>query len=185
MTTLITRARLRISYEVVDSDVSDIRPLALPLRDHAQTRTPKMSIRRLRGLASTAEMVENMASSTRMRGKGSVGPWDCPADGVSASEIERIPAIAAIRNASSTNPPRPYPFGAREVGGAKGRAEWLEGSGFPRDRITPVATACASSPETRTVTPARRNFYPPCAAKSRPDLEKSCIRFDDGTFYDW
>ena len=43
-----------------------------------------------------------------------------------------------------------------------GRAERSEGLGFPRNCITPVATACVSSPGTRTVT--RKDTPGPAAA---------------------
>ena len=47
---------------------------------------------------------------------------------------------------------RGYPFGSRGISAATGKAERSEGVGFPRDCITPVATARVSSPGTRTLT---------------------------------
>ena len=45
-----------------------------------------------------------------------------------------------------------YPFGSQGMSAATARAERSEGLGFPRDCITPVATACVSSLGTRTHT---------------------------------
>ena len=50
------------------------------------------------------------------------------------------------------------PFGSRGMSAATGQAERSEGLGFPRDCVTPVATACVSSPGTRMLTLARAEF---------------------------
>ena len=52
-----------------------------------------------------------------------------------------------------------YPFGSRGMSASTGRAERSESLGFTRDCITPVATACVSSPGTRTLTSGLGNSF--------------------------
>ena len=78
-----------------------------------------------------------------------------------ASKMVTRPWITVARNRTGSGRNRQrYLFGSRGMNAATARAERSEGLGFPRDCITPVATACVSSPGTRTLTGSEAKRVP-------------------------
>lgn len=118
---------------------------------------------------------------------GPSGLWSCP-DDLRDGPPDPLGVVLNLAVSEMSVAHRHADAGTTEQSGDHRHAVHTPGpegsEGFPSENGNSTSRAPRTSPPSppsvvQTCT-ARRNHYPPSAAKGRPDFEKICIPFDDG-----